>query len=76
MQSLLIRLIRLYQAGTRWAPPVCRFTPSCSEYGVQAISAHGPIRGSLLTVKRLLRCHPFHACGYDPVPEPGARPRG
>ncbi len=47
---------------------VCRFTPTCSQYAKQAISKHGVFKGLLLAVKRLLRCHPFHAGGYDPVP--------
>ncbi len=49
-------------------PPSCRFTPTCSEYAVEAVMRHGIIRGSWLTLKRLLRCHPFGGSGYDPVP--------
>lgn len=48
--------------------PRCRFTPSCSQYAVTAIKTHGPLRGSWLAVKRVGRCHPFHAGGDDPVP--------
>ncbi|MFL6546788.1 MAG: membrane protein insertion efficiency factor YidD, partial [Candidatus Udaeobacter sp.] len=48
-------------------PPSCRFVPSCSEYAAQAIEKHGAMRGSLMAGRRLLRCHPFHAGGYDPV---------
>ena len=48
--------------------PSCRFTPSCSEYALEAIKTHGPIKGSWLTCKRLLRCLPFCKYGYDPVP--------
>lgn len=69
IRALLIRLVRLY----RWTlspllGPCCRFYPSCSTYAEQAIETHGPGRGLLLAVGRILRCHPFHAGGYDPVP--------
>ncbi|MGM9760395.1 MAG: membrane protein insertion efficiency factor YidD [Parabacteroides sp.] len=49
-------------------PPSCRFTPTCSEYAVQAVRKYGPFRGGWLTLKRLLRCHPWGGSGYDPVP--------
>jgi len=49
--------------------PRCRFTPTCSAYGLEAIQRHSPWRGGWLTVKRLLRCHPFTPCGCDPVPD-------
>jgi putative membrane protein insertion efficiency factor len=67
---LLLGLIRLYR---QWISPLlgprCRFIPSCSAYGLEAISRHGPWRGSWLTLRRVLRCHPFTPCGCDPVPD-------
>ena len=68
MGFLLRGLIGAYQLLI--APlllPSCRFEPSCSHYAQEAIAAHGAVRGLLLTCKRLARCHPFHAGGYDPV---------
>ncbi len=51
-----------------FTPPTCRFTPTCSEYARQAITKHGPLRGTWLALRRLLRCHPWGGSGYDPVP--------
>jgi putative membrane protein insertion efficiency factor len=62
-------LIRLWQLTlSKILPPSCRFTPSCSQYGYEAISKHGVIRGSWLAVKRVARCQPLNPGGYDPVP--------
>ena len=71
MKTLLIKLIRFYQ---RYISPLkgvgcCRFTPTCSEYAIEAIRVHGSLKGSFLAVKRILRCHPLCKGGYDPVPD-------
>ena len=49
-------------------PPCCRYTPTCSEYAMQAVEKYGAVKGGWLAAKRILRCHPFHEGGYDPVP--------
>lgn len=49
-------------------PPTCRYTPTCSQYAVEAVRKHGPLKGLVLAVKRILRCHPWGGHGYDPVP--------
>ena len=60
---------RLYKrAISPLLPPACRFTPTCSEYAREAVLRHGLVRGLGLAARRLLRCHPFHAGGHDPVP--------
>ena len=70
MRFILIAIIKFYKyfisplLGNR-----CRFYPSCSSYSLEALQLHGAIIGSYLTLKRLLRCHPFHEGGIDPVPE-------
>ena len=49
-------------------PPSCRFTPTCSQYAVEALRKHGPVKGLWLAIRRILRCHPWGGSGYDPVP--------
>lgn len=65
----LVALVRFYQLFiSPLLPPSCRYTPSCSQYAVEALERHGALRGGWLAVKRIARCHPFRAGGYDPVP--------
>ncbi len=78
MSFILIALIRLYQLTLSKVlllvlGPVCRFEPSCSRYAIACLESHGALRGSLLSAKRLCRCHPFHPGGYDPPPPPPTR---
>ena len=71
MKFILIWLVRLYRATiSPWLGPCCRFEPSCSTYWIEALQEHGFWRGLGLGVRRLLKCHPFHSGGYDPVPAP------
>jgi len=70
MRLLLIGLIKAYKYFiSPLLGPRCRFYPSCSSYGLEAIQLHGAAKGAYLTFRRLLKCHPFHEGGIDPVPE-------
>jgi len=69
ISKILIVLIRLYQNGiSPYISPSCRYTPTCSNYGINALEKHGAIKGLWLTIKRILSCHPWGGHGYDPVP--------
>ena len=64
-----VALLRFYKAAiSPWLPRACRFEPTCSVYAREAIERHGFGRGCVLALRRLLRCHPFHPGGFDPVP--------
>lgn len=66
---IFVALIRFYQAAiSPYFPPTCRYTPTCSQYGLEAIKKHGPFKGVWLTLRRLVSCHPWGGSGYDPVP--------
>ncbi|MDD3892901.1 MAG: membrane protein insertion efficiency factor YidD [Bacteroidales bacterium] len=68
MKSVIILIIKAYQILiSPLKPPTCRFYPTCSHYAIEAVKKYGAIKGAWLTIKRLLRCHPFHPGGYDPV---------
>lgn len=69
MKAVALWLIRIYQKTfSRALPSTCRFIPSCSEYGYQAIEKYGLLKGGWLAIKRITRCHPLNEGGYDPVP--------
>lgn len=68
---LVLVLIRLYQSTGVFRTSRCRFSPTCSQYAVEAVMTHGALRGLWLAVRRILRCHPFHPGGHDPVPPRG-----
>jgi len=70
MSRILIVALRVYQwVVSPYLGPTCRFLPSCSEYAIDALRTHGVLRGSAFAVRRVLRCHPWHPGGCDPVPD-------
>lgn len=70
MRKLALLLIRGYQlVVSPWLGANCRYYPSCSQYTAEAVDRYGALRGSWMGARRILRCHPFHAGGFDPVPD-------
>jgi hypothetical protein len=68
MKTLLVAIIKAYKyALSPLLPNSCRFVPTCSEYSMEAISRYGALKGVFLSLRRILRCHPFHPGGFDPV---------
>lgn len=77
MKWLALLVIRLYQRTiSQVLPPSCRFVPSCSDYGYEAIARYGILRGGVMAVWRIMRCNPWGGHGYDPVPDLAKRPAG
>lgn len=69
MKYVLLKLVRFYQVAiSPMLPPRCRYTPTCSQYAVEALQKHGACKGSMLALRRICRCHPLGGSGYDPVP--------
>ncbi|HBG57629.1 membrane protein insertion efficiency factor YidD [Proteiniphilum sp. UBA1028] len=73
---ILLLPVYFYRAAiSPLTPPSCRYTPTCSQYTIEALKRHGPFRGSFLSAKRILSCNPWGGSGYDPVPEPKPKRR-
>ena len=69
MKRILIALVKFYRrANSPYRPPCCTYTPTCSQYALEAIEKYGALKGGYLAFRRILRCNPFHKGGYDPVP--------
>ena len=69
LRAIFLTIIRFYQSAiSPLTPPTCRFSPSCSRYALEAIERYGAGKGGWMTLRRILRCHPFGGKGYDPVP--------
>lgn len=70
LKQLMIGVIRFYQIViSPLKPPTCRFYPTCSHYGLETVKRFGALKGGWLAIKRIVKCHPFHPGGFDPVPE-------
>lgn len=70
MKRILIRLVKIYRRylSPLKRTPTCNFTPTCSQYALEALEKYGAIKGTYLAIRRILKCHPFHKGGFDPVP--------
>ena len=70
LKKIFLSIIRFYQVAiSPLKPPTCRFYPTCSHYGLEAVERFGAVKSGWLAMKRILKCHPFHPGGFDPVPQ-------